>query len=171
MKTLPVIQRGVSDPPDHSLRIRAHTVLCLQGFRGEGYSAGFVENMTAIHQRLADDPSQWIEIIDGPDAMCGACPHLLPTGCSLNGEESEPDMQAQDQDVLARLGLRAGDRLPWAVVLDRIRRLLTGENLTNICGQCRWLSLGYCRDGIERLREAGQSQATPINGPSEDRLT
>lgn len=168
MKTLPVIQRDASLPHHTPIRIRAHTLLCLQGFRGEGYSAGFVENMAAIHQRLADDPSQWVEIMDAPDAMCGACPHLLPTGCSLHGEGSEPHMQVQDHDVRARLGLHVGDRLPWADILDRIRTSLTGESLTHICGQCRWLSLGYCRDGIDRLRALAQSRTTPFNPSKED---
>jgi uncharacterized protein len=168
MKTLPVIQSEASLPDKRPIRIRAHTLLCLQGFRGEGYSSGFVENMAAIHQRLADDPSQRVEIMDSPDAMCGACPHLLPTGCSLHGEESEPHMQAQDHDVLARLGIHAGDRVPWADILDRIRTSLTGESLTHICGQCRWLSLGYCRDGIERLRAPVHGQTMPVNGPKDD---
>jgi uncharacterized protein len=168
MKTLPVIQKDASIPHNDPIRIRAHTLLCLQGFRGEGYSARFVENMAAIHQRLADDPSQWVEIMDAPDAMCVACPHLLATGCSLHGEESEEHMQAQDHDVLVRLGLRVGDRLPWADILDRIRTSLTGESLANICGQCRWLSLGYCRDGIERLRAQAQCQTTSVDGPKED---
>lgn len=168
MKTPPVIQRDASLPRTNPIRIRAHTLLCLQGFRGEGYSARFVENMAAIHQRLANDPSQCVEIMDAPDAMCGACPHLMPTGCSLHGEESEPHMQAQDHDVLVRLGLHSGDRVPWADILDRIRMSLTGESLTHICGQCRWLSLGYCRNGIERLRASARCQTTPVNGPKED---
>ncbi len=151
-----------SRPHNHSVRIRGHTLLCLQGFRGEGYSAGFVTNMAAIHQRLADNRSQWVEIIDAPDAICAACPHLLPTGCSLHGEGSELHMQAQDHDVLMRLGLHVGDRLPWGDILDRICTSLTGESLTDICGQCRWLSLGYCREGIDRLRALAQNRSTPF---------
>ena len=133
------------------IRIRAHTLLCLQGFRGEGYSAGFVENMAAIHRLLADDTSQPVEVVATPDAICGACPHLSVHGCSLRGEGSEAAMQTQDRDVLARLGLHDGDRLAWAEILDRIRTSLTGESLTNICGRCQWLSLGYCREGLDRL--------------------
>ncbi|WP_447983390.1 DUF1284 domain-containing protein [Nitrospira sp. Nam74] len=156
MKSLPVVQRHSSPRHNDPIRIRAHTLLCLQGFRGEGYSRGFVENMAAIHQRLDDDPLQWVEIMDAPDAICGDCPHLLPTGCSLHGKESEEHMQAQDHDVLERLGLRVGDRVPWGDILYRIRASLTGASLTHICGQCRWLSLGYCHDGIERLRTSGE---------------
>jgi uncharacterized protein len=165
MKDLPIIlkSRSPSHPCD-PIRVRAHTLLCLQGFRGEGYSAGFVENMAAIHQRLTDDPSQWVEIIATPDAMCGACPHLAPSGCSLHGVGSEDAMQAQDRDVLARLGLHEGDHMTWGEILARIRTSLTGESLAQICGQCQWLSLGYCRDGIELLCAHTQGQAPLYQG-------
>jgi uncharacterized protein len=169
MKDLPIILKSRSPShPRNPIRVRAHTLLCLQGFRGEGYSAGFVENMAAIHQRLTDDPSQFVEIIATPDAMCGACPHLAPSGCSLHEEGSEHAMQAQDRDVLARLGLHEGDHMTWGEILDRIRTSLTGASLNDICGQCRWLSLGYCREGIERLRAKTQCQALLFNGPKED---
>ena len=169
MKDLPTIQNYRSCSHHHDpIRVRAHTLLCLQGFRGEGYSAGFVENMAVIHQQLADDPSQWVEIIVAPDAICSACPHLVPSGCSLHGGGSEDAMQAQDRDVLARLDLHEGDHMTWAGILDRIRTSVTGESLTNICGQCQWLSLGYCRDGIDLLASQTQCQTLPFNGPKED---
>ena len=169
VKDIPIIRQSQSRSHPHDpIRVRAHTLLCLQGFRGDGYSAGFVENMAAIHQRLAGDPSQWIEIIAAPDAMCGACPHVLTTGCSLHGAGSEDAMQAQDRNVLARLDVHEGDHLTWAEILDRIRASLTGASLTNICGQCRWLSLGYCREGIERLRANPQCQAPQFNAPKKD---
>ena len=148
MSTVPIVTLARHD----AVKIRAHTVLCLQGFRGEGYSIAFVDNMAAIARRLCEDSHQLVEIIDGPDAVCGACPHLRRDGCTLHGEDTEPAMRAQDHEVLARLGLHVGDRLPWADILNRIRRSLTGESLTDICGECRWLPLGYCRTGIDRLR-------------------
>jgi hypothetical protein len=66
----------------------------------------------------------------------------------------EEGMQAQDGHVLRLLGLRPGDRLQWREALERIRRSVTGASLPSICGQCRWLPLGYCRDGIDRLRSS-----------------
>jgi len=169
MRDLPTIQNYQSSSHHHDpIRVRAHTLLCLQGFRGKGYSEGFVENMAAIHQQLADDPSQWVEIIVAPDAICSACPHLVPSGCSLHGTGSEHAMQAQDRDVLARLDVHEGDHMTWAEILNRIRTSLTGASLTNICGQCRWLSLGYCRDGLDLLRARTQGQTLSRNGPKED---
>jgi hypothetical protein len=40
----------------------------------------------------------------------------------------------------------------WREILERIRRAVSGDDLPSICGNCRWLPLGYCREGIERLR-------------------
>ena len=150
------MEHGIRDP----LPIRGHTLLCLQGFRGEGYSPDFVENMAAIHRAVTEGPERAVRVIAEPDAICGACPHLNPAGCTLNGAESEPDMREQDRDVLGRLGLQPGTVLPWREVLARIRRQVTGSDLAKICGSCRWLPLGYCADGIDRLRKpAGDGHA------------
>lgn len=134
------------------IRLRGHTLLCLQGFRGKGYSPEFVDNLSRIHRELSGSREQVVEVVDTPDAVCGACPHQAPSGCSLNGETSEKEIQAQDRQVLAILGLRRDERVTWGEILDRITRSVSGSDLPQICGQCRWLPLGYCRDGIERLR-------------------
>lgn len=141
------------------IRLRGHTLLCLQGFRGEGYSPAFVDNLASIHRSLQENPEQTVELLDGPDAVCGACPHRVPSGCSIDGDASEESMSKQDQEVLARLGLMVGDRVSWAEVLDQIARSVTGEQLPAICGECRWLSLGYCAEGITHLRQGSGARA------------
>ena len=155
---------AVSTRQEHEsvVRIRGHTLLCLQGFRGEGYSPDFIVNMAGIHRDLAGDPDRWVEVVEAPDAVCGACPHLVSSGCSLNGNDSEEGMQAQDRHVLSILGLQAGSRVRWGEVLDRIRTSVKGDDLPDICGSCRWLPLGYCKEGIEKLRngEGGRSERT-----------
>jgi hypothetical protein len=144
--------------PSSPIQLRGHTLLCLQGFRGAGYSPDFVANMAAIHQALTTDANRQIEVIASPDAVCGACPHQQSSGCTLNGERSEDQMVEQDREVMRRLGLTAGDQLRWGDLLERIRNSVSGEDLPSICGSCRWLPLGYCREGINRLREANVSE-------------
>jgi hypothetical protein len=144
-----------------SIRLRAHTLLCLQGFRGEGYSPEFVEHMAAIHRTLTEEPETFVEVLTSPDAVCGACPHRQASGCVLNGEGSETEMKDQDDVVLRKLGVKGGTRLRWRDILDRIRRSVSGEDLPSICGTCRWLPLGYCREGIERLRTDASKAAGP----------
>ena len=114
--------------------------------------------MAAIHQALTTDPDRQIEVIASPDAVCGACPHRQLSGCTLNSERSEEEMVEQDREVMRRLGLMAGDRPRWGDLLERIRTSLSGEDLSSICGACRWLPLGYCREGINRLKEANVSE-------------
>ena len=108
--------------------------------------------MTAVHRTLAEHPDVLVEVIASPDAVCAACPHRQSAGCTLNGERSEEEMVAQDHVVMQRLGLKAGDRLRWEEILTRIGTAVSGEDLPSICGSCRWLPLGYCREGINRLR-------------------
>jgi uncharacterized protein len=144
------------------IRLRAHTLLCLQGFRGEGYSYEFVENMAAIHRSLTDHPEQWVKVVASPDVICAACPHQHPSGCGLNGPRSEQELNDQDHLVLQRLDLKVGSQISWQDLLTRIQSSMCGDDLGSICGSCRWLPLGYCREGINRLRRSGLSPIGPL---------
>ena len=134
------------------LRIRGHTLLCLQGFRGEGYSPEFVENLSAIHRLLTTFPEKPVEVIQAPDDICIACPNLKGDGCHLNGAGSEEEMKKQDVDVMKRLGMTEGLIFPWREILARVSRNMEGNDLVDVCGGCRWLPLGYCKKGIEALK-------------------
>lgn len=138
-----------SFPP---IRLRGHTLLCLQGFSGEGYSLAFVENMAVVHRTLSAHPESLVEVLDSPDAVCGTCPRHYSTGCTLNGDRSEEEIRDQDRVVLRRLGLKVGRRVRWQDLLDRIRAAVSGADLPTICGSCRWLARDLCRQGIDRLR-------------------
>jgi len=83
----------------------------------------------------------------------------------LNGERSEEEMIEQDHEVLRRLGLKVGDRLRWREILSRIRTSVTGDDLPSICGGCRWLPLGYCREGINRLHNPIQDTTVGLVSP------
>ncbi len=144
------------------IRLRGHTLLCLLGFERKGYSPSFIDNMNAVHRTLLTRPETMVEVVEFPDAVCGACPHLALQGCTLNGDRSEEEMVLQDRDVLARLGLEAGARLRWQEILDRIRSAVRGGDLPTICGTCRWLSLGVCSRGIEQLRASAASTSVDV---------
>src|SRR5206468_12210734 len=153
------------DDSSASVRIRGHTLLCLQGFRGEGYSSEFIANMTTIHRTLTDRPEVLVEVLASPDAVCAACPHRHPSGCMLNGERSEEEMIEQDHEVLRRLGLKVGDRLRWHVILARIQTSGTGDDLRSICGCCRGLPLWYCHEGMNRLHSPIQYTTVGLVSP------
>ena len=144
---------GVSElsPP---LPLRAHALLCLLGFRGEGYSDAFVRRMRDVLDVLEDDPSQRILLRAAPGTLCEACPHL-DGGCTLQGPEHEAHVHAQDQAVLSRLGLQAGDVSTWADIRGLIATNIEGADLHELCTTCPWLSLGWCQEGVDALREKG----------------
>lgn len=133
------------------MRLRGHNLLCIQGFVGKGYSPEFVDNMTRAVESL-DDAAE-VVVIDEPDRLCSACPNLVESGCALHGEGSERGIVHQDRDVMARLGIAAGETLAWGEIVARIRTRIAPDDLDDICGACPWLPLGHCKAGLIRLRQ------------------
>jgi hypothetical protein len=136
------------------IRVRAHSLLCLQGFRGRGYSPEFVRAMNGILAACRADAQTPVQILDSPDDLCAACPNLAGGGCTLGGPDHEDHMRRQDREVLRRLGLTARTVVPWRRILERIAGSVRGNDLPAICTTCPWLPLGWCAEGIDALREA-----------------
>ncbi len=132
------------------MKIRAHNLLCIQGFVGKGYSPEFVANMKGIVGGLGGRTE--VTVVAEPDSLCSACPNLHASGCTLHGEGTEKGIVKQDKDVLARLGLADGQTVAWGGILARIRASVAPDDLDHICGTCPWLPLGHCKEGLARLR-------------------
>jgi hypothetical protein len=144
------------------ITIRGHTLLCLQGFRGKGYSPDFVENLIEINNALVDNEDLSVRAVAMPDDVCLVCPNLKMNGCNLKGPGFESSMLSQDRRVLSLLNIREGEILSWREITERIGKKMRGEMLPLICGDCPWLPLGYCEEGIERLR-SGKKAMTVID--------
>lgn len=125
--------------------------LCLLGFRGSGYSPGFVARMQAIQDALKAAPERRVALVDRPDRICDACPNLADGGCTLGGPDHEAHMRDHDREVLRRLDLPAGVAQPWSEVLTRIGGRIRGADLDAICTTCPWLPLGVCRESVDAL--------------------
>ena len=128
------------------MRIRAHNLLCIQGYVGKGYSPEFVANMTRVVESLGDDLE--VTVVDRPDVLCDACPNLEAGGCALHGEGSERGIVAQDRDVMHRLGINPGAKHAWSDIMKRIRSNIRPDDLDSICGSCPWLPLGHCKEAL-----------------------
>ena len=57
------------------IHLRPHHLLCLQAFRGKGYSESFVKKMTEVHAMLRENPKLEIRLAEGADDLCAACPN------------------------------------------------------------------------------------------------
>lgn len=150
---------------DKPIVIRGHTLLCLQGFRGEGYDPNFIQNMSKIHQLFFQRKETLVKVVFQPDAVCDACPNLGPSGCRLQGEGFEQAMALQDREVMRRLSLKDGEALSWEEILKRIAERIHPNALPEICGSCPWLSLGYCQEGIGHLRREKDEKGIGSSSP------
>jgi hypothetical protein len=143
------------------LRIRAHHLLCILGFRGLGYSAVFVANMDRIVRRIRGRPRGKLVVLDSADSICAACPHLRADGVCRNAKASAR-VRAKDRAILRRLGLKPGASLSASSAYERVRREITPALLTGkLCAKCRWKSLGCCAEGLERLVREGATRDDP----------
>jgi hypothetical protein len=131
------------------IRLRGHHILCLLGFRGLGYSDTFVENMTRVQSRVFSH-NCLIEIVSGPDDICSCCPRLAEK-CSKKDAGSR--INAKDAAVLERISLSPDTQITSEELYKRIAESIAPEDLEVICKRCKWRKLGYCADGIRRIRE------------------
>ncbi len=129
------------------IRLRAHHLLCIHGFRGQGYSPLFVANMARLVDRLCANPRTQINLVSGADDVCSACPHMSDGVCW------RPDQKVDDLDLSVRtkLGLDDGFTGSWSSILDTIRDRIDPLRLEDVCGGCRWLDLDYCTNGLAKL--------------------
>ena len=134
----------------HPLRIRAHHLLCILGFRGLGYSQEFIVRMGKVVEELSSNSTIPITIIAECDVICTSCPHHKGNKC-LKKVDSEWKVENRDLEVLQRLGFEVGAQMPAGEAWTRIRGKLTVKDVAEICQGCEWLELGYCAEGLERL--------------------
>ena len=129
------------------LKVRGHHLLCLHGFRGFGYSPGFVSNMQAILDELRETQGVMIQVTDSPDAICAACPYLLGEACMRDSDGN--GISSKDKEVLRRLSLAPGDFAMAGEVFARTAEAFAGR-LNELCSECSWYVLGFCAEGIRK---------------------
>lgn len=139
------------------VELSAHHVLCVHGFRGMGYSEGFVASLSGIVDRLRDEPGVRVRVRIGADAVCRACPSLSVGGCMRYGQS----VVRQDERVAAVLGVSQGDEMEWEALRARVRGAVAPADLADLCGGCPWLEYGVCAEGIAELREGLPLRGAP----------
>lgn len=163
MGTIPVSRSHDSMAEDSHpvVRLRPHHLLCLQNFRGNGYSRAFIKKMTEIagllgfrsfsteppaekpdpgvNRSLSDD--HYILLAEGSDDLCESCPNCIEGQCSSD----KPALF--DELVLQACGYRYGLLLTRGLETAGFP-LMSPELLRTCCPGCQWFSLcmEICRD-------------------------
>jgi len=79
------------------IKIRAHHLLCLQGFQGKGYDEDYIKNMASLVSLIQQDSkSILLELTDKTDDFCASCPHSLGELCNKD-RTADKRMKARDQ--------------------------------------------------------------------------
>ena len=129
------------------IAFRPHHFLCTLGFEGKGYSPPFVENYRQIVEALHKNEELPIQVVDGKDSICQACPHQKEGKCT-----EEEWIQALDGRHRHILNLKPGDILSWKEAQQRLKENMTLEKFHQACTGCQWKSLGICEKALKKLR-------------------
>lgn len=118
-----------------NILIRAHHLLCIQGFQGKGYSSEFLKNMDYLI-KILDKKTSIVKVIDEPDSICSYCPHLKENVC-FESDNSEKRIKLMDNITLQIIGLECGQTYPYHEIVDKIKNISFSQ-LSEICGYCQW---------------------------------
>jgi hypothetical protein len=143
-------------PESAEVHLRGHHLICLQFYRGEGYSAAFVDNLGRVVARVAEEPAL---IVEGADDVCAACPGLAADGSCLDPNAGEIEVRRIDRLAWEVLGVKPGDRLSLA----QARELLLEDAISlgrwrfDTCAGCTWEDV--CGSGWGALVRAAEDGA------------
>ncbi len=119
------------------MKIRAHHLLCMQGFQGYGYSADFTRNMAETIKNLNSNPQQKIEITVKCDIICSCCPHNKKEKCK--SKIIDWNIKRRDRKVLKKIGLDEGASVTACEIFSLVNnQFKTYNDIEEVCGTCRW---------------------------------
>ncbi|HTX44053.1 MAG TPA: DUF1284 domain-containing protein [Methanocella sp.] len=131
--------------------LRAHHLLCLLGFQGIGYTAGFIRNFQKVKRLIEQHPDLVVEVVDSCDVICIACPNMQDGECFKNGLKYNEKVKCIDGRVMAKLGIKPGDRFKAKDLYALVKEKIEPADIKDICQGCDWLNLGFCPRGLANL--------------------
>lgn len=133
-----------------SIQFRPHHFMCTLGFQGKGYSRGFIRNYQAIADQLKEDPDSLIQVTNGLDKICGACPHQTNQGLCTK----QTFIDKLDQAHQEILRLKDQQIISWSLAKETIKAHMTVEKFHEACHGCEWKSYGVCEEALKTLLES-----------------
>jgi len=136
------------------LTIRGHHLLCIQGFRGLGYSSEFISNFTQIVKTIHSNQNVYLKLVCNADDICKCCPHLQEGKCRKYDDAVEHVM-SMDLAVLGLLQISSDSIISAGEAYARLAKVVKRNGaetiVKRICTGCEWMSLGFCVEGLKQL--------------------
>ncbi|WP_333861788.1 DUF1284 domain-containing protein [Clostridium sp.] len=126
------------------LTLRAHHLLCIQGYKGYGYSKNFTANMDKIVYQLKKDTFTKINVTASVDEICSCCPNNTKEKLC----QYEIKIKFLDKNTLNLLNLKSNQTYTYEHILNIIHEKINHKNFENICSTCKWFKYGYCQKGL-----------------------
>jgi uncharacterized protein len=127
--------QGVTESSD-PIRIRAHHLLCIQGFQGLGYDQEFIQRMGEIVALLSSNTGLEVEIITEADEICENCPNLNEGVCT---KDQGSTIKELDVHVINHSLLKENDTMTFKRAIDTINNDLNSADVKFICEGCEWI--------------------------------
>ena len=121
--------------------------MCTLGFRGKGYSLGFVRNYKKIVQQLTDNEETEIEVVQFMDNICSACPNKIDEIVCKTQEK----ISKLDNAHAAALCIKVGDIFTWKQAKEQIKKHMSVEKFHIACQGCSWKEYGVSQQSLEEL--------------------
>jgi uncharacterized protein len=122
-----------SDP----IRIRAHHLLCIQGFQGYGYSSDFERHMKGLVAFLDLKSTYKLQVVAEVDEICSICPHKIGLSCDRDSD-SHQGVGKLDAMVILRAGLDENRIYSWKNAKELVNNNLTYHDIMDLCSKCGW---------------------------------
>lgn len=116
------------------IKLRPHHLICLNLFRGKGYSDKFTINMTTVKSHI--DSHDTIHITEGKDDICSHCPNSSDSGLCI----TESKVNKYDDAIRKILDLKSGKDYSFTELTKMIN---ISSILDEVCSDCSWNS--FCK--------------------------
>lgn len=123
------------------IRLRPHHLLCIQNYKGKGYSLEFTENMDKIVETLKHNSGEEIKIIFSTDDVCNKCPNKQDEDLCISNYK----VKLIDNKVITYLDLKE-DIYRYNYLVELLKAVIDKNSFSDICGECEWYKKGVCKD-------------------------
>jgi len=123
-----------------SIRLRAHHLLCMLTYAGDGYSRAFTANLDAISERIS--AGEDVLIVDGPDDVCAPLLREADPHCLRDSVQARDALAARDLGPLLGVEIIEGAHLTLGPAhLQHMREAFVSGKARAACQGCEWYGL------------------------------